>query len=331
MVQSRLRQRRRQQAACEIVRHLLVSGFMHMLACLLRNRKLRAVELADACLPQTAAEQQPTTATCVLPQTGRKSQALEQVSNLRLANNLIARQRLSLAVDCKAKAIQAAARTVGKFVRQVVRRRLFEQCLLAARFNECLATNFRHRSGESAVGFASMPATARLLDVAGSMGSRPVRSSKTLAWKASKLSRHFGPEQRSVSAFRRLLDDLMAELLPFSLHAGQLQFDKSYFQLKKGKLSDRLVDLDCRCKRKAVLEAYAGRSRAAGRQVQEYRQAVERFIRANQQAVAERRVLYTLAQGLEHLARLQACRTRLGSGRQVESRPFAGMAFAFAE
>jgi hypothetical protein len=247
---------------------------------------------------------------------------------------LFLRNKLLISLRREAKTnsgrIHEAASTICRFGRWILKRRTFELCIFMARFNRYLTLNCK--SKECAP--PPIPISEALLSTVPDPLPVPQHLCKNLVWKLNFIRHYFF--QHPARTAEELLAALTDELLPFTMQGGQLQFEKNYYSLKKGRgCNDLILEADRETKLSVAKQIYDKRSATVSQLIKTYRKDIVEYVHTHHREIEEQRVEYTLRQGLQYLERIRAFKKRKLEGvirdNPTDLLPFKGRSFEFAE
>lgn len=250
-------------------------------------------------------------------------QIINRTMSLRLQNLLGKRQ----------EKISKAATILTIFGKRVARRRIIDLCILVANLNCFLVQKYTVKSQSNQI---SMPETTKVLAKQAKLLSNKHHLTSGFLQKHRAACTEFAADSNDITSdLFNLLDSLLKEFLPFSLHWASLQFDKSYFLLKKTNISEDLINIDTRAKIDAVQEIYSERSQEFTISVKAYRSKIHNIVRQNPHEVARKRTEYMFQHSFDHIDRLSKSLKEVSTPTEVHTDylPFRSLkwAFIFAE
>lgn len=114
-----------------------------------------------------------------------------------------------------------------------------------------------------------------------------------------------------VETLKLVFQHLVEEIYPFTVHNSQLRFERNYFSIKRGKITDEVLKQDKNCKSKMICDFYKAREHSLFPQIAQYRETLLMFISSNPEAMDFKRIEYTLRQNDQHLERMKAFKKRI--------------------
>lgn len=259
----------------------------------------------------------------------------QESSKLRMVINRITVFRLEKQLEKRQEIISKASQVLTVFGRRVARRRIIDLCILVANLNNFMAQKYAAKNMQSQV-TACMPETLKVLGKQAKLLSNKTHLTSGFLQKHRTACTEFAADADDITKeLFRLLRSVLKEFLPFSLNWASLQFDKSYFLLKKTNITEDLVNLDISSKLKIVEELYKERSEEFSERAHVYRDKVKTFAKQNPLEVERKRTEYMFQHSYDHIDRLSKSLKEVGNTTDghIDFLPFRSMkwAFIFAE
>lgn len=259
----------------------------------------------------------------------------QESSKLRMVINRITVFRLEKQLEKRQEIIAKASQVLTVFGRRVARRRIIDLCILVANLNQFLAQKYAAKNLQNQLAL-SMPETLKVLGKQAKLLSNKTHLTSGFLQKHRTACTEFAADADDITRdLFRLLKSVLKEFLPFSLNWASLQFDKSYFLLKKTNITDDLVNLDISSKLKIVEELYKERSEEFSGRAHTYRDKVRTFAKQNPLEVERKRTEYMFQHSYDHIDRLSKSLKEVGGAEDghIDFLPFRSMkwAFIFAE
>lgn len=257
-------------------------------------------------------------------------------SEIRLVINNIILASVKNRIEDWTDRVSRSVKILGAFCRRVARRRLLDLCILTARFNSFMVDKYASRIKDSnTLAILSIPETKRFLAKLTNLISNPVHLSFTLHEKHRRICIELIDATEDVSScLLRLKDALVKEMMPFSIHWTALQFDRSYFLLKKTKLTEDLTKIDKQCKIEAISRLLDQRNKQLKIDIEQYWTEMNHFVRTNPKEISKKRTEYMLRQNYEHIERMiEASKSVPSKTKRTDNLPYQSRKreFMFAE
>lgn len=221
---------------------------------------------------------------------------VNQLSLLPMENRMMARSVL----------IAEKAKMITNFGRFVARRRILDLCILTANFNKYVLDRYPRKSN-----MANLSAAQRIPVSTGVLHKSPKLLAEVRHIGFVMMQKHRSmciefcmkdkdPTDHALS----ILKSLLQELLPFSVNLADLQFDRSYYLIKKVKITEEIINLDIRSKLEAINLFLDQRNDDLKNKILEYRRNMEEYIRSNPTEISQQRLAYLYRQNVEHIEKL---------------------------
>lgn len=228
----------------------------------------------------------------------------KQKSSIRLIVNQFSLSCLETQLIARAELISKKAFILTKFGRNIARRRLIDLCILAANFNIFINDRYPRKFVQSST-MQRLPTTLAFLQKCPKILIESKHLGFTMMQKIRSACIEFNSEKKETTEFLiNLLRNLLKEMLPFSVHWMDLQFDRSYFLIKKIKMTDEVTSLDVSCKLEALNNLLNYRNRVLKQNIRDYKGLIEEFISQNPKLISEQRTAYLYDQDIKHLEKM---------------------------
>jgi hypothetical protein len=259
----------------------------------------------------------------------------QESSKLRMVINRLTTFRLEALIEKRQDVISKAAVNLTIFGRRVARRRIIDLCILVANLNSFIAQKYAAKGMNNQI-TTNMPETINVLGKQVKLLSNKTHLTSGFLQKHRTACTEFAADADDITGeLFRLLRSLLREFLPFSLNWASLQFDKSYFLLKKTNITEDLLNVDILSKLKVVEELYKERSVEFGKEAKKYRKKIQSFASQNPMEVERKRTEYMFQHSYDHIDKLSKSIKEVGTtdDGHIDFLPFRSMkwAFVFAE
>jgi hypothetical protein len=259
----------------------------------------------------------------------------QESSKLRMVINRLMTTRIESILEKKQDTLIKAATRLTIFGKRVARRRLIDLCILVSNLNSFISQRYAAR-GSSINWVSSMPETSNVMSKQIKLLGAKTHLNSSLLQKHRAACTEFTNRSSDITGdLLNRLNTLLREFLPFSLHWSMLQFDRSYFLLKKNNLSEDHLKIDITSKLRALEELYSSRSTEFTSLVTTYKNKIHSFMRMNPFEVERKRTEYIFSQSYDHIDKLtKALKPQvLGRDSYTDYLPYRSTkwAFLFAE
>lgn len=230
-------------------------------------------------------------------------------SEIRLVVNTITLAPIKQRIEMWTDRVSICSKLLTKFGRKVARRRVLDLCILVANFNKYMVSKYATRIKDSSTLTAlAIPQTNSFLAKLPKLIPKIDHLSFTLHEKHRAISIELKPvtEDPSTTIFK-MLDSLVKEIMPFSIHWTSLQFDRSYFVLKKTKLTEDLMKIDKKCKIDAISKLLDHRNIQLRHDIKTYWSIMDQYVRKHPKEINHKRTEYLLSQSCDHIDRMIEC------------------------